>query len=112
MDAMRDMLQCIEFINLHVAGSSSQRIEHTPELRDAVLYRLIVLGEAAGRVSERGRDDYPDIPWVLAVKTRNFLIHVYDKIKWEIVWKTIELDLPELDRQLRRALDLPPATQQ
>ncbi len=106
--AMRDMLNCIEIIRSHVGLLRKETVQRSPELHDAVLFRLIVLGEAASRVSDEGREKHPEIPWILAVKTRNFLIHVYDQIKWDIVWDTVQRDMPLLEARLRTALELPP----
>ena len=105
---MRDMLESIDIIAQHVAGLRKETVERVQELHDAVLFRLIVLGEAASRVSQEGRELHPEIPWILAIKTRNFLIHVYDQIKWDIVWDTVQKDLPPLEAALRSTLGLPP----
>ncbi len=107
--AMRDMLRCIEIMLDHVGTHRQETVEHEQELHDAVLFRFIVLGEAANRVSDEGREEHPEIPWVLAIKMRNFLIHVYDQVKWEIVWDTLKRDIPQLEAALRTALELPPA---
>lgn len=105
---MQDMVKCIDLIMDHCAGLDCETVESVAELRDAVLYRFIVLGEAANRVSPETRGRYPDIPWGVAIAMRNFLVHVYDQIKWSIVWETIERDLPPLEASLRNALGLPP----
>jgi len=106
--SIRDMLGCIETIYEHIGGLPKETVQRVKELHDAVLFRLIVLGEAASRVSEESCARFPEIPWVSAVKTRNFLVHVYDHVKREIVWDTIQNDLPPLETALRAALGLPP----
>lgn len=107
--AMRDMLRCIDIMLDHVGTLRPETVEYVQELHDAVLFRFIVLGEAANRVSDECREEHPEIPWVLAIKMRNFLIHVYDQVKWEIVWDTLKRDIPLLEAALRTALELPPA---
>jgi uncharacterized protein with HEPN domain len=107
--SMRDMLRSIEIVLDLVSPLQKKSVERTQELHDAVLYRLIVIGEAASRVSKEGREEFREVPWILAIKTRNFLIHVYDQIKWDIVWDTVQNDLPPLEETLRKALDLPPS---
>ena len=39
---------------------------------------------------------YPEIPWIKAVKMRNLIVHVYNKVKSEPVYWTIKNDLPAL----------------
>ena len=69
------------------------------------LVRLIeIVGEAAARVSDQTRDAYPGIPWAQIVSTRNRLIHGYDFVDYDILWKTVEEDLPDLIRALEKLL--------
>ena len=70
------------------------------------LVRLIeIVGEAAAHVSTETRNVSPDIPWAQIVSTRNRLIHGYDFVDFDILWKTIEVDLPDLIRALKRLLE-------
>lgn len=47
---------------------------------------LEILGEAAARVSDTGRQRWPAIPWAKIVGLRNRLIHGYDKVDFDILW--------------------------
>jgi len=62
----------------------------------AMLQLLLILGEAASRVSSVCRERHPDIPWGQIVAMRNRLIHGYDTIDFDILWKIITLDVPPL----------------
>jgi len=55
-----------------------------------------ILGEAANKVSDELRNDYPDLPWREMVTMRNRLIHGYFDINLEIVWQTVVTELPPL----------------
>jgi len=69
------------------------------------LVRLVeIVGEAATRVSLEGQERYPSIPWQQARGMRNRLIHGYDKVDLDVLWDTIQDDLPALLVQLREAL--------
>jgi uncharacterized protein with HEPN domain len=73
------------------------------------LVRLVeIVGEAAGRVSPETRDQYADLPWQGMIGMRNRLIHGYDAINLEILWNTIQFDLPELVELLDRILPSEP----
>ncbi len=50
-------------------------------LLDAVLRRLILIGEAAGKITSATRDRFPEIPWRLMADFRNFVIHEYHRIE-------------------------------
>jgi uncharacterized protein with HEPN domain len=69
------------------------------------LVRLVeIVGEAATRVSQEGQARWPAIPWPQARGMRNRLIHGYDKVDLDVLWDTIQDDLPALIVQLREAL--------
>ena len=79
------------------------------DLRLAVERRLEIIGEAARRLSESFRTDHPDIPWRRIVAHRNVLIHEYDEIDHERVWRVAIEQIPRLIEQLEPLLPpLPP----
>jgi|GEM_PF-5450935 len=55
---------------------------------------------AANRVPREVQAGYPDIPWPSVVALRNRLIHGYDAVDLEIVWKVVREDLGPLVRAL------------
>ena len=71
-------------------------------MQDSVIRRFEIIGEAAGRVSQQLRDENPSIPWSEMRGMRNRLIHRYDDIDMDIVWDTVEQDIPRLVTQLER----------
>lgn len=59
-----------------------------------------IIGEAARHVSEPAREEAPSIPWAQIVAMRNRLVHAYFHIDLDVLWKTVESDLPPLVVQL------------
>lgn len=58
-----------------------------------------MIGEASRNICKHFPDFVdanPQVPFSLAYEMRNSLAHGYFKIDYEIVWKTVERDLPEL----------------
>jgi uncharacterized protein with HEPN domain len=68
---------------------------------------LEIVGEAAGRVSQSTRDQLPQIAWVQIVGLRNRLIHGYDQVDCDILWKIVENDLSPLVSELEAILRAP-----
>jgi uncharacterized protein with HEPN domain len=66
----------------------------------AILHELLVLGEAAKRLSAGFRDEHADVPWKAIAGTRDRLLHGYDDVDLELVWKTVDEDLPALVTRL------------
>ena len=68
----------------------------------ALVKDIEIVGEAATQVSESLRTQTPEIPWQRIVAMRNRLIHAYYSINLDIVWQTVQEDLPPLIAQLER----------
>ena len=87
------------------AGRTRHELD-TDRMLMLALTRLIeIVGEAARRVSKKARSEHPDIPWSQIVGMRDRLIHGYDVVDPDLLWDTIELDLPPLVMQLRQVLE-------
>ena len=64
--------------------------------QSAVLHQLMVMGEAVKRLSRDFRARHPEIPWTLIAGMRDKLIHGYDIVDLDEVWKTANTDVPDL----------------
>jgi uncharacterized protein with HEPN domain len=68
--------------------------------QSAVLHQLLVLGEAVKRLSGDFRDAHPEVPWRLIAGMRDKLIHHYDSVDLDEVWRVAERDIPYLAEQI------------
>jgi uncharacterized protein with HEPN domain len=89
-----------------MAGADLPAFCNDDKTQSAVLHQLLVLGEAVKRLSDDFRTENQDIPWKQVAGLRDILIHEYDTVDVEEVWRTVSFDLPELIRNLER-LDPP-----
>ena len=64
--------------------------------QSAILYQLLIIGEAVKRLSQELSQQHPEIPWSLMAGMRDNLIHEYDDVDLEEVWKTSDKDIPDL----------------
>jgi uncharacterized protein with HEPN domain len=96
-----DIRDSIEAIKLYTAGLTKEDFLNSTEKQDAVYRRLEVIGEAANRVPDEFRSQYPQIPWNKIIGMRNVLIHEYDSIDLDRVWETIKKDIPELEGYIK-----------
>lgn len=71
------------------------------QLQDSVIRRLEIIGEAERRLSEKTRISLSQIPFMMM---RNRIIQEYDKIVLEVVWDTLQTDLPPLINSLEKVL--------
>ena len=71
----------------------------------AVALNFVVISEAAGHVPDDVARAHPQIAWNLMRGMRNRLVHDYFSFDPEIVWDTLQNDLPPLVEPLKRILD-------
>lgn len=100
--ALEDMRRYATRAHSYTAGGRPSLDD--PRTRDAVLYALAIVGEAANRVSRQLRDAHGDVPWRGIINQRNILVHVYDKLDLDLVWHAVEL-IPDLERNIRAILE-------
>ena len=81
-------------------------LDNDRQLVLALLKEIEIVGEAASRVTEPTRRSLPEMPWDRIVGMRNRLVHAYFDINLDIVWKTVQEDLPALIALLERAVPL------
>lgn len=85
-------------------------------VQDAVLRNIEILGEASKRILQVDPGfaaRHADVPWQVMYTMRNRVSHGYDTVDLEIVWKSIQSDLPSLFNQvlnLKMTAGLPGAT--
>ena len=100
-DAAREALS---FVRERTRGD----LDNDRQLVLALLKETEIVGEAASRVTEPTRRSLPEMPWDRIVGMRNRLVHAYFDINLDIVWKTVQEDLPGLIALLERTV--PPGT--
>lgn len=66
--------------------------------------RLEIIGEATKRLSERTRNQQPDVPWRDIAGMRDKLIHEYFGVDLVTVWETAREDIPALKQAVVRIL--------
>ncbi len=88
-----------------IEGRERSDLRHERMLELSLIRLIEVVGEAAARVTDEEQAEYPSIPWHQVVGMRNRLIHGYDQVDLDILWDTIEEDLPQLITKLENILE-------
>jgi uncharacterized protein with HEPN domain len=97
LDAARE---AVEFAR----NSRRKDLDGDRKLTLALVKDVEIIGEAAFQIAEDTRYTLPQIPWEDIVGMRHRLVHAYFDINLDILWKTVQEDLPPLVRILSEAL--------
>jgi uncharacterized protein with HEPN domain len=100
---LQDMLQAIASIE-SFAVPSYEVFAKDEKTQDAIMYNLIILGEAANQISGEFQEQHPEIPWSSIIGTRNVIVHGYDQVKMQIVWDIIHKNLQSLKNALKELI--------
>lgn len=94
------MLNAARGIVFSLEGITFAQYSMDENLRLATERRIEIIGEAARRISTELKEANPQVPWRLIVDQRNVLIHAYDEIEDERIWRLAAQDVPQLIDQL------------
>ena len=90
---LQDIVKSIDDVRRFLDGVEESKFLPDEILQNAVLMKLVVIGEAAARLSNEIRERYPEIEWKSIIGFRNISVHAYFSVKWNIVWVTATNDL-------------------
>jgi uncharacterized protein with HEPN domain len=99
-----DIVEAADAIARFVANIDREKFLHDELRQSAVMQKIEVIGEAAGKISPELRQRYPEIEWPTIVGMRNILVHSYFSIKQNIVWQTATQAVPDLRMKIARIL--------
>jgi uncharacterized protein with HEPN domain len=105
-----DMREAVREISEFMQDAEFVHFSSNKMLRYAVERQLIVLGEAAKKVSEEFRQAHPEIAWRGLVGQRNVLAHEYGEILIERIWLVATEKIPALLPLLENLIPPPPET--
>lgn len=94
-----DLLDAADSISRSVGGLSYDQFVDHQEKRDAVLWNLMIVGEASTRLSAAVTEQLTEVPWKLIRGFRNRVVHGYFALQWPIVWDLAIKEVPRLREQ-------------
>jgi uncharacterized protein with HEPN domain len=96
------ILLCISKIKNFTKDLTIEDFQKNEMVQDAVIRNIEVIGEASKKVSSNLKTSYYEIPWKEMAGMRDKLIHDYLGVDIQVVWNTIEIDIPFLENLLKK----------
>jgi uncharacterized protein with HEPN domain len=106
VDRLRDILLSAELAARYGGGLGAATLAAADQLRDAAVFRIAIIGEAASQLPVEVQALAPEVPWVQIKDMRNHLIHGYWQVDYQIVADTIEFDLEPLTAAANQLIGL------
>ena len=105
VDYIRDMVAYTRQAEEFLQSVDLEQFRHDLQMVLAVTRALEVVGEAGRHLPVTLRQRYPEVPWSKVIGMRNILIHGYFGVDEEVLWRTVQEDLPPLRESLSRMLE-------
>jgi uncharacterized protein with HEPN domain len=106
-DYLGHIFEAIERIERYSADPTYATFVESDMAQDAVIRNLEIIGEACRNIERRFPDfarQHPDFPLKAAFEMRNVLAHGYFGVDLDIVWRTIQTNLPALRWQAQQVM--------
>lgn len=89
------------------ASRGREAFDKDAAVRDAILYQVVILGEAAKAALQADptlQQELPTVEWSPIARMRDLVTHRYWVTDREVVWSTATADVPQLKSTLISAL--------
>ncbi|MBV6403449.1 MAG: DUF86 domain-containing protein [Flavobacteriales bacterium] len=100
-----DMLQAAEKVVRSMAEVDLEAFLADEDLRDATVYRLQIIGEAAYNVSDVLKQMHPEVDWFKIQGLRHRIVHDYAAIDDTQIFRITNKYVPPLVEQLKKILE-------
>lgn len=92
-DRLLDIREALDRIHEHLAApAASEELLH-----DALLYQLMVIGEAVKHLEESTRVAAREVPWEKIAGLRDVIAHEYFRIDLARIREIVDVELPTLE---------------
>ena len=102
---LRDILQAIDTIFQYVENYDMQTFVADKKTYHAVIYNIMIMGEAANMLTFEFREAHPEVQWKQITNMRNFLIHGYHNVEEDLVWEAVSVDLRPIREQIAKYIE-------
>lgn len=101
---LKHILENIVLIEQNISEADFNNFIKNKTIQDAIVREIEIIGEATKNVSENLKNKHPEIPWRKISGMRDKIVHEYFDIDLEVIWKTVQNDLPIFKKQIEDLL--------
>lgn len=101
LDILKYLLEQIRAIEEHTEGYDEDLFLRDTKTKDAVITRLVAIGEYGFRIDEATKNRFKEVDWRAIKAARNYYVHVYRGVDWILVWHVVINELVDLKDKLQ-----------
>ena len=98
------ILEAIEKIKKFSKDMDRDEFLENDLVMDAVVRNIEIIGEAIKNLPEEFKKENPEIPWRDIAGMRDRIVHFYFGLDFEVIWDTVQIDIPDLEKKIRKVL--------
>ncbi|MBP6002856.1 MAG: DUF86 domain-containing protein [Pyrinomonadaceae bacterium] len=103
---LRDIISACKQANLYVCDIERTDFEKSSLHQSAVLFNLMIIGEAASKITPELKGRHPEVDWQSLKGFRNIITHAYFSLNLDIVWDSANRESLELIDQIEAIVRL------
>jgi uncharacterized protein with HEPN domain len=97
---LEDILEAAKSIETFLKNHTKEDLVASDLLQSAIIQKFSVIGEASSRISRGLKSRFPQVEWRKIIGIRNIMVHAYFAVDWNLIWETVNVDLPVLIEQI------------
>jgi len=101
---LRHMLEAAREAISFARGRTRTDLDSDRMLVLSLVKDIEIVGEAAYQLNEATRVELSTVPWADIIAMRHRLVHAYFDISLDVLWQTVQKDLPPLVTMLEAIL--------
>ena len=101
----------IEHILLHCSriceltkNLSFEEFDKNQDIKEIVCFNELQIGELVKKLSEKIRQDHPEVPWRKIAGMRDHIVHGYDAIQYTKVYESAMIGTKNLEKDCKEIL--------
>ena len=104
--AIRKLIEYCDMMHdtVEYFGNDEEEFKSNIFYQNACSFIIMQIGEYSNRLSDEFQRTHSDIPWGEIIGMRVLHAHHYEKVIDEIVWESIQVDIPYLKYSLEKLL--------
>lgn len=105
IERLRHILEAIHNIEIASEGITKEELNTNFILRHGLTWNVMVMGEAANKLTKEFCASHPNTPWRNIAGMRHVLVHDYYQIDIDELWDVIKEDIVVLKPQIENYIE-------